>query len=113
LIPHGEAYVAPKTMLNRHGLLVNENKKAEFSSTESVRLLNRLLRFKKGQQENAAALPEVSLDHSMAALAALIKHLDVTYLHIIILNYLQLTTETFSIANGRRNKLWAVQSTKL
>jgi hypothetical protein len=41
-----------------------------------------LLRFKKGQQENAAALPEVSLDHSMAVLAALVKHLDVTYLHI-------------------------------
>jgi hypothetical protein len=87
LIPHGEAYVAPKTMLNRHGLLVNENKKAEFSSTESVRLLNRLLRFKKGQQENAAALPEVSLDHSMAALAALVKHLDVTYLHIFLTIY--------------------------
>jgi hypothetical protein len=39
-----DAYVAPKTILYRHGLLtVNENKKAEFSSTaESVRLLNRL-----------------------------------------------------------------------
>jgi hypothetical protein len=45
------------------------------------------LRFKKGQQENAAALPEVSLDHSMAALAALVKHLDVTYLHIFLTIY--------------------------
>lgn len=64
-------------MLNRYGLLVNESKKAEFVSTETVRLLNRLLRFKKGQQESAAALPEVELDHSMASLAALVKHLDV------------------------------------
>jgi hypothetical protein len=79
-------------MLNRRGLLVNENKKAEFSSTESVRLLNRLLRFKKGQLENAAALPGVSFDHSMAALAALVKHLDVTYIYtsnskLFIMNY--------------------------
>lgn len=65
-------------MLNRHGLLVNESKKAEFSSSETVRLLNRLLRFKKGQLESAAALPEVDLEHSMAALAALVKHLDVS-----------------------------------
>ena len=81
MIPHGEAYVTAKTVLNRHGLLVNENKKAEFSCIEAIRLLNRLLRFKKGQQENSAALPEVNLDHSMASLAALVKHLDVIYLY--------------------------------
>lgn len=76
LIPPGDAYIPAKVVLNRHGLLVNESKKAEFSSAETVRLLNRLLRFKKGQQESAAALPEVDLEHSMAALAALVKHLD-------------------------------------
>lgn len=78
MIPIGDAYAPAKTVLNRYGLLINESKKAEFSSTETVRLLNRLLRFKKGQQESAAALPEVDLEHSMASLAALVKHLEVS-----------------------------------
>lgn len=78
MIPSGDGYAPAKAVLNRYGLLVNESKKAEFSSTETVRLLNRLLRFKKGQQESAAAFPEVELDHSMAALAALVKYLDVS-----------------------------------
>ena len=77
MIPPGDAYASAKNVLNRHNLLVNEAKKVEFSSSETVRLLNRLLRFKKGQQENAAALPEIDLDHSMASLAALVKYLDV------------------------------------
>ena len=64
-------------MLNRYGLLVNETKKSDFTATEATRTLNRLLRFKKGQQENAAALPEMDLTHSMAALAALVKYLGV------------------------------------
>nr|CAG4649158.1 EOG090X02H9 [Scapholeberis mucronata] len=76
LIPIGDAYAPAKTVLSRYGLSVNESKKAEFSSTETVRLLNRLLRFKKGQQESAATLPEVDLEHSMASLAALVKHLE-------------------------------------
>lgn len=80
LIPPGDAYAPAKAVLNRHGLLVNESKKAEFASTETVRLLNRLLRFQKGQQESAAALPEVDLEHSMASLAALVKYLDVNFI---------------------------------
>ncbi len=68
-----EAYVAPKTILNRHGLMliVNENKKAEFSSTESVRLLNRLYCASKKDNKKTQLR------------FALVKHLDViTYLHI-------------------------------
>nr|CAG4636840.1 EOG090X02H9 [Ceriodaphnia reticulata] len=77
LIPPGNIYAPAKAVLKRHSLLVNESKKAEFASAETVRLLNRLLRFKKGQQESAAALPEVDLEHSMASLAALVKYLDI------------------------------------
>ena len=77
LLPSGDNCVAVKPVLHRHHLLVNENKKADFISSEAVRDLNRLLRFKKGQQENAAALPEADLAHSMAALSGLVKHLNV------------------------------------
>lgn len=74
----GEGYDSAKIMFKRYNLLVNESKKADFTPTEAVRILNRLLRFKKGQQENAAALPESELTHSMASLAALAKYLDVS-----------------------------------
>lgn len=83
LIPIGEGYESAKIMFKRYNLLVNESKKAEFQSTEAVRVLNRLLRFKKGQQENAAALPEAELVHSMASLAALAKQLDVKHLLLL------------------------------
>lgn len=81
LIPGGEAYDPVKAVLKRYGLLVNECKKADFAGpTEAIRTLNRLLRFGKGQQENAAALPEADLHGSMAALSALVKYLNVSFL---------------------------------
>lgn len=67
-----------KSILKRYGLFVNEAKRSDFAAAEAVRDLNRLLRFRKGQQENAAALPQASLTNSMAALAALIKYLGVS-----------------------------------
>lgn len=83
MIPTGDNCVAVKPVLHRHNLMVNETKKADFISSEAVRDLNRLLRFKKGQQENAAALPEADLAHSMAALSGLVKHLNVIIIFII------------------------------
>ena len=76
-MPSGDSCSVVKQVLNRHQLMVNETKKSDFISSEAVRDLNRLLRFKKGQQENAAALPETDLAHSMASLSALVKHLGV------------------------------------
>nr|CAG4650000.1 EOG090X02H9 [Sida crystallina] len=68
-----------KAVIRRYnGLLLNETKKSDFASLEAITALNRLLRFRKGQQENAAALPEVNLSQSMAALAALVKYLNLT-----------------------------------
>nr|CAG4644625.1 EOG090X02H9 [Leptodora kindtii] len=75
LLPAGDAYASVKSILKRYGLFVNEAKRSDFAAAEAVRDLNRLLRFRKGQQENAAALPQASLTNSMAALAALIKYL--------------------------------------
>ena len=80
-MPPGEAYEGGKAVIRRSGnLLLNEIKKSDFASTEAVTVLNRLLKFRKGQQENAAALPQVDLTHSMAALAAVTKYLNVSLL---------------------------------
>lgn len=83
LIPGGDVYNPVKAVLKRYGLLVKESlKKSDFAGpTEAVRILNRLLRFGKGQQENAAALPEADLHCSMAALSALVKYLNVRHIN--------------------------------
>lgn len=78
LVAAGDVHDGARTVMNRYGLLVNEGKKTDFAAAEATRNLNRLLRFKKGQQENAAALPEMDLTHSMASLAALVKYLSVS-----------------------------------
>jgi hypothetical protein len=108
-----EAYVAPKTILNWHGLLiVNENKSAEFSSTaESIRLLNRLYCASKKDNKNSQLRFRRSQFRSFHGSSGRPSQTSRRNLSSHILNYLQLTTETFSIANGRRNKLWTVQST--
>nr|CAG4640692.1 EOG090X02H9 [Eulimnadia texana] len=76
VIPISEEYIAVKQVLKRSGLLICERKKADFSGTDVARDLNKLLKFKKGQQENAAALPQTELIHSVSALAAVIKYLN-------------------------------------
>lgn len=81
-----------KSVISRYGVLLHEGKKVDFASSEATRNLNRLLRFKKGQQENAAALPETNLNHSMAALAALVKYLNVTHHIIFLMERIQLNS---------------------
>ena len=103
LVPQGDANEPVKSVIRRYNsLLLNETKKTDFSSTEAVTMLNRLLKFRKGQQENAAALPEVGLTHSMASLAAISKYLGVNnstlrmLIHILLINNFiisQLTSE--------------------
>lgn len=77
MIPSGDGYESIRVMLNRYGALLKDCKKADFNSTEAIGTLNKLLRFKKGQQANSAALPEVDLQCSMGSLSALVKYLKV------------------------------------
>ena len=65
--------------MQRAGVLVTEVPRADFSSRDVLRDLSRLLRFPSGQQPDASLLQEASLTHAMAASAALIKYLKVSY----------------------------------
>ncbi|KAK3589346.1 hypothetical protein CHS0354_009989 [Potamilus streckersoni] len=65
-----------KQVLERSGLLITERKKSEFSNKDIVQDLNRLLKFKKGEQGNASARCEVDKAHSMSALSALVRYLE-------------------------------------
>nr|ATL75347.1 mutS-like protein 2 [Diachasma muliebre] len=67
-----------KRLMERNDVLVTSRKKGDFSTDSLIQDLNSLLKFKKGQQENAQALPETSLEQAMSATAALIKYLDLT-----------------------------------
>lgn len=65
--------------------MVTLRKKSEFSSDSIVNDLNTLIKFKKGQKQNAQSLPEVNLNLAMSATSALIKYLDVS----IVIIYLE------------------------
>lgn len=62
--------------------MVTLRKRSEFSSDSIIDDLNTLIKFKKGQKQNAQSLPEANLNLAMSATSALIKYLDV---NIIIL----------------------------
>jgi len=57
--------------------MVTLRKRNEFSSDSIIDDLNTLIKFKKGQKQNAQSLPEVNLNLAMSATSALIKYLDV------------------------------------
>ncbi|XP_015773181.1 PREDICTED: DNA mismatch repair protein Msh2-like [Acropora digitifera] len=61
-------------VIQRSNALVTDRKKAEFSNKDIVQDLNRLL--KMGASGNSATLPEMDLTQATAALAALIKYLE-------------------------------------
>nr|CAD7199111.1 unnamed protein product [Timema douglasi] len=73
-----QEFVTIKKVVERSGVLVTPRKKTEFSTDGLAQDLNRLIAFKKGQQENAMAMPETNLTTAVCALNAIIKFLELT-----------------------------------
>ncbi|KAL1131589.1 hypothetical protein AAG570_011203, partial [Ranatra chinensis] len=67
-----------KKVVERCGVLVTSRKKSDFSTDGLVQDLNRLLKFKDGQQQNSNTLPQMNLTNAMSALAAVIKYLELS-----------------------------------
>ncbi|XP_041352599.1 DNA mismatch repair protein Msh2-like [Gigantopelta aegis] len=65
-----------KQVIERSGLLVSEKKRNDFSNKDNVQDLNRLLKFKKGDQPNCATMPELDKTQATCALTAVIKYLE-------------------------------------
>ncbi|KAG4080064.1 hypothetical protein HA402_014504 [Bradysia odoriphaga] len=67
-----------KKLLDRNNVMVTMTKKTDFNLEKSdlVQDLNKLLKFEKGQQENAHTLPEMSKTVAMSALGAALKYLN-------------------------------------
>lgn len=67
-----------KTVLDRNNVMVTTTKKSDFNLDKSdlIQDLNKLLKFEKGQQESANALPEITKTLAMSALAAALKYLN-------------------------------------
>lgn len=70
-------YVKIKEVLERNNILVTLGKKSDFQkSPEFFQDLEKLYRFKKGQQHNIHTVSELKYEHSMGSLAAGIKYLE-------------------------------------
>lgn len=65
-----------KQVMSRNPLLVTERKRAEFNNKDLEQDLGRLLRKKKGGASASLAHPELGGPHASAALAAVIKYLE-------------------------------------
>ena len=64
--------------MERNNVLVTIKKKSDFATSNLIQDLNLILRFAKGQQRNAQALPQMNLELAMAATSALISYLNVS-----------------------------------
>ncbi|CAH2047203.1 unnamed protein product, partial [Iphiclides podalirius] len=69
---------ALKKVMERTDVTVTKLKRGEFSTEGLVQDLNRLLRFKEGQQKDANAYPETAKELAMGCLAAGIKYTALT-----------------------------------
>jgi len=66
-----------KKVVNRCGVLVTTRKKSDFGTDSLIQDLNKLIMFDEGQQPNAHTLPQLELEIASAAIAAVLKYLDV------------------------------------
>ncbi|XP_013099800.2 DNA mismatch repair protein spellchecker 1 [Stomoxys calcitrans] len=81
LLPSQEGeYEAVKNLLERNGIMVTVASKSQQSAEKGdlVQDLNKLLRFSKGQQEDATGMAELTLTIAMEALKLVIKYLALT-----------------------------------
>ncbi|XP_062142962.1 DNA mismatch repair protein spellchecker 1 [Drosophila sulfurigaster albostrigata] len=78
LLPSAEGeYAAVKALLERNGVMITVPKKESVANrNDLLQDLNRLLRFAKGQQEDANGLKELQLQLASEALRVAIKYLD-------------------------------------
>lgn len=71
-------YEKIKEVLDRNNILTTQLKKSDYATnSEFHQDLEKIYRFRKEQQRNIHALPEVKLDVAMGALAAAMKYLDI------------------------------------
>ncbi|XP_039754899.1 DNA mismatch repair protein Msh2 [Pararge aegeria] len=67
-------YKAIKKVMDRANITLTKLKKTEFSTEGLIQDLNRLLKFKESQQQDANAFPETSKQVAMTSLAAAIRY---------------------------------------
>lgn len=70
-------------LMERNNVLVTQKKKSDFGTDSLIQDLNLLIRFDKGQQRNAQAIPQTNLKLAMSATAALINYLNVSNLFFV------------------------------